>query len=174
MDAADKAVSKADIVIFAAPAQKRRFFPGKRFSQVLIINGVGSYLPHMQEVVEETLLRCSKVADTIEDVKDEAGDFIIPANAGIWSFNDLYLTTGQITGRENDKEITFFKSIGIAYFDMAVAAAVYENAIRAGQVLQWNYKRQVLIQTNPLELLNSLQNHREHPCKSGDAHYLQK
>ena len=92
----------------------------------------------MQEVDEETILKCSKiVADTIEGVKEEAGDLIIPAKSGIWSFDQLYgelseLAAKEIAGRENDNEITFFKSVGIAYFDMAVAAAVYEKAISTG------------------------------------------
>lgn len=92
----------------------------------------------MQEVDTETVLKCSKVVvDTIKGVKDEAGDLIIPANAGLWSFENLHgklgqLVTSEITGRENKDEITFFKSVGIAYFDMAVAAAVYEKNKQAG------------------------------------------
>ncbi|MEX2460369.1 MAG: ornithine cyclodeaminase family protein [Paenibacillaceae bacterium] len=137
MDEADEAVSKAEIVICSTRSETP-IFSGKALQPGTHINGVGSYLPHMQEVDEETLLRCSKiVADTIEGVKGEAGDFIIPANAGTWSFDKLYgelgeLATRQIKGRENDEEITFFKSVGIAYFDIAVAAAVYKKAIRAG------------------------------------------
>jgi ornithine cyclodeaminase/alanine dehydrogenase-like protein (mu-crystallin family) len=137
VDHADEAVSQAEIVICATRSETS-VFSGKVLQPGTHINGVGSYLPHMQEVDEETILKCSKiVADTIEGVKDEAGDFIIPANRGDWNFDQLHgelgeLATGAIAGRENDEEITFFKSIGIAYFDMAVAAAVYEKAFRAG------------------------------------------
>ncbi|CAM3626909.1 ornithine cyclodeaminase family protein [Aeromicrobium ponti] len=134
---ADEAVSKADIVICSTRSE-RPVFSGQALQPGTHINGVGSYLPHMQEVDTETLLKSSKiVADTIEGVKDEAGDFIIPANEGKWSFSELHgelgeLAAGKITARENDEEITFFKSVGIAYFDLAVAAAVYEKAIREG------------------------------------------
>ncbi|AZU60743.1 ornithine cyclodeaminase family protein [Neobacillus mesonae] len=133
----DEAVSKADIVICSTRSETP-VFSGKALRPGTHINGVGSYLPHMQEVDVVTLHRCSKiVADTMEGVKDEAGDFIIPANAGTWSFSELHgeigeLAAGQISARENDEEITFFKSVGIAYFDIAVAAAVYEKAIQAG------------------------------------------
>jgi ornithine cyclodeaminase len=134
---ADEEVSIADIVICSTRSEKP-VFSGQTLQPGTHINGVGSYLPHMQEVDAETLLRSSKiVADTIEGVKDEAGDFIIPANEGKWSFSELHgelgeLAAGKIAGRENDEEITFFKSVGIAYFDLAVAAAVYEKAIREG------------------------------------------
>lgn len=137
LESADEAVSRADIVICSTRSEKP-VFSGKALQQGTHINGVGSYLPHMQEVDAETLLRSSKiVVDTIEGVKDEAGDFIIPADEGIWSFSDLHgeigpLSSGMIAGRENDEEITFFKSVGIAYFDLAVAAAVYEKAILEG------------------------------------------
>lgn len=136
-DDVDEAVSSADIIICSTRSETP-VFSGKALKPGTHINGVGSYLPHMQEVDEETLHRCSKiVADTIEGVKDEAGDFIIPANAGTWSFSQLHgelgeLAAGQIAGRENDDEITFFKSVGIAYFDIAVAAAVYEKALKTG------------------------------------------
>jgi ornithine cyclodeaminase/alanine dehydrogenase-like protein (mu-crystallin family) len=136
-DHPDEAVSKADIVICATRSETP-VFSGSALQPGTHINGVGSYLPHMQEVDEDTLLKCSKiVADTIEGVKDEAGDFIIPTNAGRWSFESLHgeigeLASGQIAGREHDKEITFFKSVGIAYFDMAVAAAVYKKAVIDG------------------------------------------
>ena len=32
------------------------------------------------------------------------------------------------TGRENEEEITFFKSVGAAYFDLAVAKGVYRQS----------------------------------------------
>ncbi|THE12221.1 ornithine cyclodeaminase family protein [Bacillus timonensis] len=137
MDRPDEAVSKADIIICATRSAVP-VFSGQALRPGTHINGVGSYLPHMQEVDEESILRCSKiVADTMEGVKDEAGDFIIPANKGVWSFDELHgelseLVLGKIAGREKNEEITFFKSVGTAYFDLAVAASVYEKAIKAG------------------------------------------
>jgi ornithine cyclodeaminase/alanine dehydrogenase-like protein (mu-crystallin family) len=137
LDEADEAVSKSEIIICATRSESP-VFSGKALKPGTHINGVGSYLPHMQEVDEVTILRCSKiVADIIEGVKDEAGDLIIPANSGTWSFDRLHgeigeLASGKIPGRENDEEITFLKSVGTAYFDLTVAAAVYNKAIRAG------------------------------------------
>ncbi|MDR4888121.1 ornithine cyclodeaminase family protein [Fredinandcohnia sp. QZ13] len=137
IDGPDEAVAKADIVI-CATRSAAPVFSGQALQLGTHINGVGSYLPHMQEVDEETILKCSKiVADTIEGVKDEAGDFIIPVNKGVWSFDELHgelseLVAGKKGGRDKDEEITFFKSVGTAYFDLAVAAAVYEKAIKNG------------------------------------------
>lgn len=137
MDDPDEAVAKADIVICATRSETP-VFNGKALQPGTHINGVGSYLPHMQEVDLDTLKRSAKiVADTIEGVKDEAGDFLIPVNRGEWDFSQLHgelgeLAAGKIAGRESDEEITFFKSVGVAYFDLAVAAAAYEKAVKAG------------------------------------------
>lgn len=137
VEKADEAVSQADIIICATRSETP-VFSGKALQPGTHINGVGSYLPHMQEIDEETLSKCSKiVVDSMEGVKEEAGDFIIPSKKGTWSFEQIngeigQLATGQIVGRENEEEITFFKSVGIAYFDLTVAAAVYEKATSAG------------------------------------------
>lgn len=131
---ADEAVQRADIIVCATRSDKP-VFSGHSLRAGTHINGVGSYLPHMQEVDERTVLRSAKiVVDTVDGAKDEAGDLIIPANKGIWSFDQLHgqldeLVAGKIPGRETAMEITFFKSVGTAYFDLAVAAAVYKKAV---------------------------------------------
>ena len=141
MSNSDEAVSKAEIVICSTRSETP-VFSGVALQPGTHINGIGSYQPHMQEVDVETLLKCSKIiADTIDGVKDEAGDLIIPSSLGVWNFEKLHgelseLSAGKIIGRENDKEITFFKSVGIAYFDLAVAAAVYEKALSEGVGVQ--------------------------------------
>ncbi|MBF6633590.1 MAG: ornithine cyclodeaminase family protein, partial [Planococcus sp. (in: Bacteria)] len=55
------------------------------------------------------------------------------ANSGNWSFDRLHaelteIASGQRTGRETNEEITFFKCVGAAYFDLAVAKGVYRKA----------------------------------------------
>lgn len=134
---ADSAVREADIVICSTRSEKP-VFSGNVLRPGTHINGVGSYLPHMQEVDEVTLQKCSKiVVDTIHGVKEEAGDFIIPEKTGAWDFSRLHgelgeLASGLIAGRESEDEITFFKSVGIAYFDLVVAAAVFKKAKASG------------------------------------------
>ena len=130
---ADAAVAEADIVI-AATRALQPFFRADSLRPGTHINGVGSYLPHMQEIGLDVIARCAKVVvDTLAGVKDEAGDFLIPIAAGQWAWDRLHgeigqVVAGEIPGRENAEEITFFKSVGVAYFDLAMAAAVYEKA----------------------------------------------
>ncbi|WP_210364298.1 NAD(P)-binding domain-containing protein [Bacillus sp. REN3] len=134
---ANDAVSKADMVICSTRSETP-VFSGEALKQGAHINGVGSYLPHMQEVDETTVLKAGKiVVDTVQGAKEEAGDLLVPANAGRWDFSSLHgelgeMVSRQIPGREDETEITFFKSVGTAYFDLAVAASVYEKAVKAG------------------------------------------
>lgn len=124
------AVRQADIIC-CATRSNNPVFNGEDLKPGTHINGVGSYLPHMIEVDNTTVSRASKIiVDDLAGVKDEAGELILAANQGIWSFNDihgeLYELVMQLkSGRETEEEITFFKSVGAAYFDLAVAKGVY-------------------------------------------------
>lgn len=131
------AVSKADIVCCATKSHTP-VFNGEYLKAGTHVIGVGSYLPHMHEIDQTTITRASKiVVDDLHGAKDEAGELINAEEKGIWSFDNVYgelesLVSGKIGGRENGEEITFFKSVGASYYDLAVAKGVYQKAIRDG------------------------------------------
>lgn len=124
------AVQQADIICCATRSNEP-VFHGEDLKPGTHINGVGSYLPTMREMDETTILRAHKiVADDVAGVKSEAGELIHSAASGAWSFDQLHGELGQLVvgdraGREAETEITFFKSVGAAYFDLAVAKGVY-------------------------------------------------
>jgi ornithine cyclodeaminase len=132
-----KAVKQADIICCATRSNEP-VFNGSDLRPGTHINGVGSYLPHMKEVDETTVLMTDKiVVDDLAGVKDEAGELMHAANSGKWSFEDIHgqlgeLVIGEKAGRQDQEEITFFKSVGAAYFDLAVAKGVYAKAKEAG------------------------------------------
>ncbi|PSL41609.1 ornithine cyclodeaminase [Planomicrobium soli] len=132
-----KAVKKADIICCATRSNKP-VFKGADLQPGTHINGVGSYLPRMREVDEATVVRADKiVVDDLDGVKGEAGELIHSAKNGIWSFDQVYGTLSELAGgeskvRQSDEEITFFKSVGAAYFDLAVAKGVYAKAQKTG------------------------------------------
>ncbi|MDI2588355.1 ornithine cyclodeaminase family protein [Psychrobacillus sp. NEAU-3TGS] len=127
------AVRQADIINCATRAIEP-VFDGDDLKAGAHVNGVGSYLPHMHEVDLTTITRAAKiVVDDLAGVKEEAGELIDAEERGKWSFEQVYgeisqLVVGAIKGRENKEEITFFKSVGAAYFDLAVAKGVYAKA----------------------------------------------
>lgn len=128
-----ESITQADIIC-CATRSNMPVFKGSDLRPGTHINGVGSYLPHMREVDEKTVLSSAKiVVDDLDGVKDEAGELIHASESDKWSFTDVHgelgeLVIGNKAGRETDSEITFFKSVGAAYFDLAVAKGVYEKA----------------------------------------------
>lgn len=132
-----EAVRDADIVVTATTSSKP-VFSGDDLKLGVHINGIGAYTPEMQEIDEITVCRATKiVVDSFEAAFKEAGDLVIPIEKGRISKGDIYsvlgkITCGEIPGREKKEEITFFKSVGIAIQDIAVAKLVYENALQKG------------------------------------------
>lgn len=128
-----KAVREADIICCSTRSNDP-VFDGKDVQPGTHVNGVGSYLPHMREVDFEFIQRANKIIiDDFEGVTEEAGELIHANEQPNWSFENLHgelkeLVTNQIESRENEDEITFFKSVGAAYFDLAVAKGVYHKA----------------------------------------------
>ena len=132
VDHVDEVVLASDI-INCATRSHTPVFDGKLLKKGTHINGVGSYLPSMREVDEETILKSDKiVVDDMHGAKEEAGELIDAAQKGTWSFDKIYGELRELleksTHREADDEMTFFKSVGAAYFDMAVAQGVYRAA----------------------------------------------
>ncbi|MGG0656284.1 ornithine cyclodeaminase family protein [Rummeliibacillus pycnus] len=130
----DAATIHADI-INCATRSATPVFNADYLKEGVHINGVGSYLPEMREIAKEAILQASQIiVDDLDGVKVEAGEFIEAERKGIWSFNQVKgeiadLIVGEITGRNNKQELTIFKSVGAAYYDLAVAIGVYEKAI---------------------------------------------
>jgi ornithine cyclodeaminase/alanine dehydrogenase-like protein (mu-crystallin family) len=101
------------------------------------INGVGSHAPAMRELDAATVARSKVVCDLVEACRAEAGDFIIPVNEGEWSWDKVHgslgdVIAGKIPARENDQEITLFKSVGLAIQDISTAFHVYNQALEKG------------------------------------------
>jgi ornithine cyclodeaminase/alanine dehydrogenase-like protein (mu-crystallin family) len=101
------------------------------------INAIGAFTPAMCEVDAETVAHARIVVDQREAALVEAGDLLQPLAtgriAGPESWVELgALVTGAQAGRQNDDEVTLFKSVGIAVQDVAVAALVYKKARELG------------------------------------------
>ncbi len=131
-----EAVREAD-VICTTTTSTSPVFSGNDLKPGAHINGIGAYTPQMQEIGEETLQRVNKIViDSRTGALAEAGDLIIPLRKGTLKESNIYAEIGEIAaglkpGRQNEEEITFFKSVGNAVQDAAVARAIYDAALRA-------------------------------------------
>lgn len=129
----DEAVADADIITVATTS-KTPVFNGKLLKKGAHVNGVGSYTPDMQEVDEYVVCNSKVYVDTREGAFSESGDLIVPVNKGIYSFDKVVgelgeVILGKVNGRENNEEITFFKSVGSSILDIVTARRIYEKAL---------------------------------------------
>ena len=118
-------------VICTATTSHTPVFSHHELKEGVHINGVGSYLEHMAEVPAETVLASTVIVDQREACWVEAGDIIQPYKAGLIKKSHVKASLGEIVngdhaGRQSADEITFFKSVGNAVQDLAVAARVMQ------------------------------------------------
>lgn len=127
-----EAVNHAD-VICTATTSATPVFEGKDLKSGTHLNGVGSFTPESREIGTETVRRAKIVVDHRSTALAEAGDLIIPIKEGVIKESDIYAELGELVlgkkrGRESEKEITFFKSVGSAVQDLVVGMKVLQNA----------------------------------------------
>ncbi len=135
-DDVEMAVGAADILVTATSAHEP-LFEGGLLRPGVHITGIGSHLPYASEVDAETLQRATVVVDQMDACLAEAGDLIRPIEGGLYSAERIHAEMGAIIagdrpGRGSEEEITFFKSVGLAAQDVAVAKVVYERAVEQG------------------------------------------
>lgn len=124
-----EAVQVADIVLTATTSPVP-LFDGHDLKPGTHITGIGTFTPDKREVDETAVRRARIVVDSRDACLEEAGDIIIP-NAPIDAELGEILN-GDKPGRENDEQITFFKSVGIAVQDTMAAALVFAAAREQG------------------------------------------
>jgi alanine dehydrogenase len=133
---AEEAVSQADVVC-TATTSSQPVFKGQAVRPGTHVNGVGSFTREMREVDDEFIRRARIYVDSLEACLQEAGDIIQPLEAGLIQTSDIVGEIGQVAaglkpGRTDPQEITFFKSVGNAVQDVAVAHLVLQRALEVG------------------------------------------
>ncbi len=126
----EELVRKSDIVI-CTTSSKTPVLPndpellkGKAFI------GIGSYKPDMREFPDELFSLLKNVwVDTPFAVK-ESGDLAIPLAVNILDENLIQPISNLIvTNKLDQSETTFFKSVGMALFDVIIAEYMYNKAV---------------------------------------------
>ncbi|PGM61792.1 ornithine cyclodeaminase [Bacillus cereus] len=132
----DEAISEADIIVTTTNASTPVF--SETLQKGVHINAVGSFRPSMQELPSHAIANANKVVvESKEAALEETGDLQVPIKEGLFEASGIHAELGQIisgekAGRENDEEITVFKSVGLAVVDIIVAKYLYEKAVERG------------------------------------------
>jgi len=139
-DSPADAVAGADIICTATTSSTPVFHDAS-LKPGVHINGIGSYTPQMQEIDEATVARAKIVVGSRSACLAETGDLIIPLGKGLISESDIHAELGEIVlgwkpGREAEQEVTFFKSVGNAVQDAAVARLALLAATEKGLGIQ--------------------------------------
>jgi len=133
VESAEQAVRGAGIVTTATSAA-RPVLEGKWLAEGAHMNAMGANWAQKREIDDDAVRRAALIAvDYLPAAKLEAGDLIqsFAADSARWeTVRELAgIVAGRAAGRKSEKEITLFKSVGIAAWDVAVAARVYEGAV---------------------------------------------
>ncbi len=133
---ARRVVEDADVLI-TATSSRDPVLHGEWIQPGCHINAIGSNWMQRREVDFSTLQRSTLiVTDSLEQAQSEAGDFIIPADEGLFDWQRVH-ELSEIVGdvgpqRESPDDITLYKGLGIALEDVVTAAHVYQLARKQG------------------------------------------
>lgn len=114
----------------------RPVFDGGKLMPGAHVNAMGSYKPSTTEVDETLVKRAWIAVETREAALAEAGDLLQPIASGAITEGSIAaeladLASGRIEPPEA-ADVTLFKSVGIAFEDLVVAAALLEQVEREG------------------------------------------
>ncbi len=132
----EEAAKEVDVLV-TATTSKEPVLTGDWISKGTHINAIGGNFLSRQELDVATVKKSAcVVVDSLEQARLESGDLERASEANAFYWEDArelgLVVTGEFPGREDDAEITLFESQGIALEDVALAAKVYEQALKAG------------------------------------------
>ena len=136
VDAPEAALDGADIITTITTA-RAPLFKGDLVQPGVHINAAGSNAAIRAELDAEAVRRATAIfVDDVQQARFESGDLVqaYQRNALAWervrSLADV--VAGLLPGRRTSEDITLFESQGIALWDVALAAVVYERARERG------------------------------------------
>lgn len=131
------AVLRQSEVVITATNSEQPLFPNDRtLFQNRHFVGIGSYKPEMREYPQALFRNLKYLLLDTEHALQETGDVITPLEKGwiaekqILPFN--LVISGKIVDVANEYNVTFFKSVGMALFDIVVADFICNKAREKG------------------------------------------
>jgi ornithine cyclodeaminase len=128
----ESVIAEADIISCATLSAKP-LINGAWLKPGQHLDLVGSYQKHTREADDEAILKSSVFVDTLQGAPKESGDLFIPIQNGIFKIEDIKADLFEMCRsekdifRNNETEITFFKSVGHALEDLVAASLAFER-----------------------------------------------
>jgi ornithine cyclodeaminase/alanine dehydrogenase-like protein (mu-crystallin family) len=120
MESAEAVVRGADVVV-TATASPSPVVQSEWVDDGAHVIAVGACLPKHRELDPALVARSRLVVDSRAAALREAGDVVMGIGEGRWTAEHIAAELGEHPVRQNDREITIFKSLGLAVEDIFAA-----------------------------------------------------
>jgi alanine dehydrogenase len=129
---AQEAVLGSDIVC-TTTGSTSPILLGKWLNSGTHVNAIGASVSPFREINSEAVKRSRLFVDSRESVLKEVEDIKIPLKEGVILAKHVKgelgeILSGKVEGRISTKDITLFKSVGLAVEDLAAAHYIYNKA----------------------------------------------
>ena len=120
-------------IVSSCTASMEPLIQGAWLSPGTHVDCLGGFRPNMREADDQVIRRADAIfVDTMDGALSEAGDIMVPIQSGLIAPSDIQadlfaLSRGEHSCRQNDQQITFFKSVGTALEDLAAAQLVHRS-----------------------------------------------
>ena len=130
------AVDGADVVVTATSSPTPVLEP-EWVASGTHINAVGASTPSVRELTPETVAAAAVFADSRDSIENEAGEYRAALEAGLIGVDHVRAELGEVLaglrpGRQDEHEVTLFRSLGLAVEDLAAAQLAVRTAGRLG------------------------------------------
>ena len=126
-------VESADILVTITNSHTP-VFDGEWLRSGTHICAVGGANEYVTELDDATIQRADIIAaDSVAQAKIECGELLMPASRGLLLWERVselrQVVSGEKPGRRSEDDVTLFKSLGMAMWDIAAAKVVYDKYI---------------------------------------------
>lgn len=130
-DLSEELIASAD-TISCATGSHAPLFDGRWLTAGTHVDLIGNHHRDARECDTHTVVNAKVFVDSRENVLNEAGELLIPINEGVFSETDVMAELSELArdnayARENDTDITLFKSVGTALSDLVAAKYAYDQ-----------------------------------------------
>lgn len=131
-DDVGSACARADIIV-SATGSHEPLVKGDWIRPGTHTDFIGNHHANKRECDTALVLKSKVYADSRVNCFKEAGEILVPISEGVFKQEDVVgelteMCRGTVPLRENDEEITLFKSIGMALSDLVGAGMAYRKA----------------------------------------------
>jgi len=126
MESAEAAVRGADIIV-AVTASPTPVVQSNWVKDGAHVIAVGACRPYQRELDPALVQRSRLVVDSRAAALKEAGDVVMGIAEGHWTEGHIASELGELPIRQDDHQITVFKSLGLAVEDLFAANLVFRS-----------------------------------------------